>query len=81
MVSFMFQVSHPGRHAFSLHVWVLSSLCFQSRAVVLSLQVVLQLLITSCDSQQPLASVESPSALQVVSPAAWLSRCPICLYL
>lgn len=67
-------------HAFSLHVWVLSGLVFQQRAIFLSMQVVLQLLIISRDSQQPLALVEIPTALQVVSPAAWISRCHVCLY-
>lgn len=68
----MCQVSHPDRHAlrFPLRVWVLSGLVFQQRAVFLAMQVVLQLLITSRDSQQPLAGVESPGARRGVAPAA-----------
>ena len=69
------------RHAFCLHVGVLSDVVFQQRAAFLYIQVVPQQLITSWDSQQPLALVESPAALPLVSPAASFSRCRVCLHL
>lgn len=45
--------NHLDRHASFLYVWVSRGLVFQQRVMFLCAQVVPQLLITSCDSQQP----------------------------
>lgn len=59
--------SHLNRRAPSLHVWVLRGFVVQQRAVFLSMQVVLQLLVTSHNAQQPLASVGSSAARRFIS--------------